>query len=130
MLLWLVSVAFPAELAAALVLCCCAWPLPAATLTGDCVDVALLAPFCSAVADCTTVCDWPQPGAPALCTWLLLWLVVLSFVDDDVASFELVCTAPGGESSAAAIPARASPSATAAIEQSSARQHRMPPVSA
>jgi two-component system response regulator DesR len=51
---------------------------------------------------------------------VLLWLVVLSFVDDDVASFELVW-----ESSAAAVPTWASPSVTAASAQSSAKQHRM-----
>jgi DNA-binding NarL/FixJ family response regulator len=55
---------------------------------------------------------------------VLLWLVELSFVDEEVASFELDC-----ESSAAAVPTWANPSPIAASAQSSAKHHRMPPAS-
>jgi hypothetical protein len=96
---WCVVFELPAELVAALVLLCCApWAAPPA-LTGVCVEVALLPPVWSVEADCTTVCDWPLLDSPPVWVCVLLWLVVLSFVDDDVASFELVC-----ESSAAAVP--------------------------
>jgi hypothetical protein len=57
-LVWFVVFALPAELVAALVLLCsaAAW-LPLPTLTGACVEVALLAAFWSVGADWTTVCD-------------------------------------------------------------------------
>jgi hypothetical protein len=61
---------------------------------------------------------------------VLLWLVSLSFVADDVASLELTCSAPGDASSASAVPTCTRLNVTAAIEQSSARQHRMQAASA
>jgi hypothetical protein len=98
---WCVALELPAELVAALVLLCsAAWLPPPAALTGVCVEVAVPPAFWSVEADCTTVCDWPPLEEPPVWVWVLLWLVVLSFVDDDVASFELVC-----ELSAAAVPA-------------------------
>jgi hypothetical protein len=56
---------------------------------------------------------------------VLLWLVLLSFDDDEVASFELVCVAL----SAAAVPTWTNASVTAARAHSSAKHHRMPPAS-
>jgi DNA-binding NarL/FixJ family response regulator len=85
------------------------------------VDVAGAAAFCSVEALCTTVCDWPEfDESPPSWTCVLDWLVLLSFVADDVAVLELVCSVPLSSARAAWTWTKQSPT----MHSSKAKQHR------
>ena len=107
--------------------------VPALALVGACVDATDAVAFCSTGARWTVVWDCPAPAPPPVCVWVTLWLVLLSFVDEDEEVFELVSVAlevdesvhPKSEAPpATAVVACARPRAERPIQQSKAKQHR------
>jgi hypothetical protein len=100
--------------------------LPVAMFVGCCVEVADEVAVCSVGALCTIDWDWPAPAPPPVCVWTLVWLVELSFDDEDEAVFELVCCAPGtgGEPARAAAGWRAAASSSTTVRSASPKPHR------
>jgi hypothetical protein len=87
------SFALPAELEAGLVFVWVAFSEPPVLeFTGAWVAVAVDPAFWSVEAVCSVDCDCPELGPEPFCVCVTLWLVELSFVADDVAVLELVCS--------------------------------------